>query len=217
MRDDIYQSLRSEIVTGELSPGTPLREVMLAERFGVSRTPVRDALFRLEESGLAVRGQRGLEVRGINPESIIQVYDLRILLEQEAAGQAAENRTLSDLLTLEALIERDRANQDLTERVLIESNLEFHRAVWSAAANPVLVELMEKLTSNLVHAPTSTLAVEGRWEEALDEHERIRSAIEARDVEDARNAAKHHFSTARAIRLDLLKNMAAQAVRMESR
>ncbi|GAA0213439.1 hypothetical protein GCM10009537_17220 [Corynebacterium riegelii] len=96
-------------MNGTLLPGTQLKEVQLANRFGVSRTPVRDALSRLEDLGLAERVNRGLEVRGLDPEQVIQVYDMRILLEVEASGQAAQNRNLNDILTLEALLERDVA------------------------------------------------------------------------------------------------------------
>lgn len=109
MRDDIFTQLRNEILNGTLLPGTQLKEVQLANRFGVSRTPIRDALSRLEDLGLAERVNRGLEVRGLDPEQVIQVYDMRILLEVEASGQAAQNRNLNDILTLEALLERDRS------------------------------------------------------------------------------------------------------------
>ena len=130
MRDDIFTQLRDDILNGTLPPGTQLKEIQLANRFGVSRTPVRDALSRLEDSGLAERVNRGLEVRGLDPEQVIQVYDIRILLEVEAAGQAAQNRSLNDILTLEALLERDRNLKKPTDPELIQTNLEFHRNVW---------------------------------------------------------------------------------------
>lgn len=146
MRDDIFSQLRNEILNGTLLPGTQLEEVQLANRFGVSRTPVRDALSRLEDLGLAERVNRGLEVRGLDPEQVIQVYDMRILLEVEASGQAAKNRNLNDILTLEALLERDRSLEKPTDaELVIQTNLEFHRAVWKATQNPVLIDLLERL------------------------------------------------------------------------
>lgn len=132
-------------MNGTLLPGTQLKEVQLANRFGVSRTPIRDALSRLEDLGLAERVNRGLEVRGLDPEQVIQVYDMRILLEVEASGQAAQNRNLNDILTLEALLERDRSLENPTDAELIQTNLEFHRAVWKATQNPVLIDLLERL------------------------------------------------------------------------
>lgn len=208
MRDDIFTQLRNEILNGTLLPGTQLKEVQLANRFGVSRTPVRDALSRLEDLGLAERVNRGLEVRGLDPEQVIQVYDMRILLEVEASGQAAQNRNLNDILTLEALLERDRSLEDPTDAELIQTNLEFHRAVWKATQNPVLIDLLERLMTHLVHAPTSTLSVDDRQNEALNEHAKLIEAISDRDTAAARDIAKQHFSTAREIRMNLLRKAA---------
>lgn len=208
MRDDIFTQLRNEILNGTLLPGTQLKEVQLANRFGVSRTPVRDALSRLEDLGLAERVNRGLEVRGLDPEQVIQVYDMRILLEVEASGQAAQNRNLNDILTLEALLERDRSLENPTDAVLIQTNLEFHRAVWKATQNPVLIDLLERLMTHLVHAPTSTLSVDDRQNEALNEHAKLIEAISDRDTAAARDIAKQHFNTAREIRMNLLRKAA---------
>ncbi len=208
MRDDIFTQLRNEILNGTLLPGTQLKEVQLANRFGVSRTPVRDALSRLEDLGLAERVNRGLEVRGLDPEQVIQVYDMRILLEVEASGQAAQNRNLNDILTLEALLERDRSLENPTDAELIQTNLEFHRAVWKATQNPVLIDLLERLMTHLVHAPTSTLSVDDRQNEALNEHAKLIEAISDRDTAAARDIAKQHFNTAREIRMNLLRKAA---------
>ncbi|MDK8824192.1 DNA-binding transcriptional regulator, GntR family [Corynebacterium coyleae] len=208
MRDDIFTQLRNEILNGTLLPGTQLKEVQLANRFGVSRTPVRDALSRLEDLGLAERVNRGLEVRGLDPEQVIQVYDMRILLEVEASGQAAQNRNLNDILTLEALLERDRSLENPTDAELIQTNLEFHRAVWKATQNPVLIDLLERLMTHLVHAPTSTLSVDDRQNEALNEHAKLIEAISDRNTAAARDIAKQHFSTAREIRMNLLRKAA---------
>lgn len=195
-------------MNGTLLPGTQLKEVQLANRFGVSRTPVRDALSRLEDLGLAERVNRGLEVRALDPEQVIQVYDMRILLEVEASGQAAQNRNLNDILTLEALLERDRSLEKPTDAELIQTNLEFHRAVWKASQNPVLIDLLERLMTHLVHAPTSTLSVDDRQNEALNEHAKLIEAISDRDTAAARDIANQHFSTAREIRMNLLRKAA---------
>ena len=208
-RDSIFSALRDQILRGELPAGTLLREVALGERFGVSRTPVRDALIRLEEAGLIVRTGRGLEVRGVDPQAVVQVYDMRILLEEEVAGQAAENRSINDLLKLEALLERDQRIEDRSDSTLIQANLEFHRAVWDAAANPILIDLLQRLDGHLVHAPRSTLSVDGRWEESLVEHAALVDALRSRDREQARAIARRHFEQARTLRLSLLRQLVA--------
>lgn len=206
-RDSIFDAVRMDILDGTIPPGTQLKEVALAERFGVSRTPIREVLSRLEEASLVSRKSRGLEVAAIDTEKIVQVYDARILLEEEVAGQAAMERSIRDVFQLQALLERDRSLDDATDRTLIRSNLEFHAAVWTAAHNPVLEDLLTRLTTHLVHAPQSTLSIGNRWAEALDEHEALIAAIENRDSVRAREVARSHFTTARSIRLDMLRQM----------
>lgn len=204
----VYGTLRDEIVSGAIQPGSPLREIALASRFGVSRTPVREALRRLEQDRLLVPGSRGMEVRAIDPHEVVQIYDLRILLEMEAAGQAARDHRTADLLRLEGLVARDRALTDPDDATRIRTNLEFHAAIWQATHNAVLVDLLERLTTHLVHAPHSTLSVGNRWPEALGEHERIVEAIRNRDEPTARGLASGHMNTAREIRLTLLRDAA---------
>lgn len=203
--DAIHATLREEIVTGVHEPGTPFRELRLAERFGVSRTPVREALSRLQQEQLLVRVDRGLRIPHADPERVIQVYDMRIQLESMAAAEAARAHQLSDLLRLQALISRDRAWEEPTNKEKETSNLEFHAAIWTATYNPVLIDLLERLGTHLIHTPKPTLAVGNRWEESLDEHAAITDAIEARDADTAGELARKHMSRARDIRLDLLR------------
>jgi DNA-binding GntR family transcriptional regulator len=205
----VYADLRRQILSGALPPGTPLREIALAERFGVSRTPVREALRRLQQDRLLVPGGRGMQVRAIDPHEVVQVYDMRILLEAEAAGQAARSRGEADLMRMEGLLSRDRALVDPDEATRSRTNLEFHGAVWQAAHNAVLVDLLERLSIHLVHAPRSTLSVGDRWTTALDEHARLVAAVRARDEQAAREIAGQHMSAAREIRLALLREAAA--------
>lgn len=206
--DAIFATLRDEILTGVHQPGTALREVALADRFGVSRTPVREALSRLQQERLLERADRGLRVPRVDPQQVVQIYDMRVLLEQEAAAQAARSRQFTDLLRLEALLERDRELVDPDDHTRVTTNLEFHAAVWACAHNPVLQDLLERLSTHLVHAPRSTLSVDDRWSTALDEHERLLRAIEAQDVEAAQDVAREHMETARTLRLQLLRKAA---------
>ncbi|HWM02625.1 MAG TPA: GntR family transcriptional regulator [Actinophytocola sp.] len=206
----VYRKLRDEIVSGAIPQGTPLREIPLAERFGVSRTPVREALRRLEQDRLLIPGSRGMEVRAIDPHEVVQVYDLRVLLEAEAAGQAARARRTADLTRLEGLLARDRALTDPDDATRARTNLEFHAAVWHASHNAVLVDLLERLTIHLVHAPRSTLSVGDRWPRALAEHASLLDAVRDHDEGAAREIAGAHMATAREIRLQLLRESAAE-------
>ena len=100
--DSIFSTLRDEIVSGVHAPGTPFREIALSTRFEVSRTPIRTVLSRLEQDGLLNRVDRGLQVPHPDPERVIQVYDMRILLEATAAKEAAQARQLSDTLRMDS-------------------------------------------------------------------------------------------------------------------
>jgi DNA-binding GntR family transcriptional regulator len=205
----VYADLRGQILSGALPPGTPLREIALAERFGVSRTPVREALRRLQQDRLLAPGGRGMQVRAIEPHEVVQVYDMRVLLEAEAAGQAARGRGDADLMRLEGLLARDRALVEPDDPTRTRTNLEFHSAVWQATHNAVLIDLLDRLSIHLVHAPRSTLSVADRWTTALDEHALLVAAVRQRDEQTAREIAGRHMSTAREIRLALLREAAA--------
>lgn len=208
--ESIFLTLRSEILSGVHQPGTAMREVTLAERFGVSRTPVREALSRLQQERLLERVARGLQVPQIDPQQIIQIYDMRILLEEEAAGQAATARRFTDLMRLEALLNRDRELTDPDDQTRITTNLEFHAAVWESTHNPILQDLLERLSTHLIHAPRSTLSVSDRWADALEEHAALIKAIEEQDVGNARRIAREHMETARKLRLQLLRESALE-------
>ncbi|MDQ1624054.1 MAG: hypothetical protein QOH19_2472 [Actinomycetota bacterium] len=208
--ESIFQTLRSEILSGMHPPGTAVRETSLAERFGVSRTPVREALSRLQQEGLLERVARGLQVPQVDPQQVIQIYDMRILLEEEAARQAAKARQFPDLMRLEALLQRDRQLQEPDDYTRITTNLEFHAAVWNCAHNPVLRDLLERLSTHLIHAPRSTLSTGNRWAESLDEHEALVKAIEIQDSDAAGKIAREHMETARTLRLQLLRETALQ-------
>ncbi|MDF1605679.1 GntR family transcriptional regulator [Nocardioides sp. YIM 152315] len=190
-----------------------MREVAVASRFGVSRTPVREALRRLEHDRLLVPSSRGLVVRGVDTDEVIQIYTVRILLEGEAASEAASARTQADLLRLESLLDRDRSLSDPPDATRAEANTEFHEAVWNATHNGVLQDLLQRLTIHLVRTPHSTLSAPGRWDEALDEHAGVLDAIRDRDPDAARERAAAHMTRAREIRLDLLRRHGVTSLR----
>lgn len=198
-----YQRIRDAIVDGTIEPGTQLVESAVAAWCGVSRTPVREALTRLEQDGLLERGESGLVVRERSPEEILDLYDTRIILEVAAARVAAERHTAFDRIRLEQLQRAWEACDPTDGVALAQRNREFHRGVWLASHNETLFDLLHRLNLHLVRYPATTLAHPGRFEEAGREHAELLAAILARDPEAAGKTTEAHFARARDIRLEL--------------
>jgi DNA-binding GntR family transcriptional regulator len=200
MATSLYQELRKAILAGRFEPGQVLSENALAAEFGRSRTPVREALHRLENEMLVERVPRGVRVRASSPEEILDIYEVRITLEGAAAKAAAERATELDRTRLRAA---QRAMIDVEDDAQAKStaNRRFHEAVWAASHNPTLVDLLHRLNVHLFRYPSTTLTHGDRWEAVLREHEELLGAIEARDGEAARRIAEHHMFGAREVRL----------------
>ncbi|MBO0679655.1 GntR family transcriptional regulator [Mycolicibacterium sp. S2-37] len=200
MATSVYEELRDAILTGRFPPGQVLSENALATEFGRSRTPVREALHRLEIEALVERVPRGVRVRASSPEEILDIYEVRITLEGAAAKAAAERATEFDRSQLRAA-QRAMLEVDHDPRAMAAANRRFHEAVWTASHNKTLVDLLHRLNVHLVRYPSTTLTYGDRWEAVLREHEELLSAIEARDGEGARRIAEHHMFGAREVRL----------------
>lgn len=198
-----YEMIKQAILSGELGAGQPLAEVALATWCGVSRTPVREALRRLEQDGLAARSAHGLTVRERSPEEIIDLYDTRVVLEAFAGQVAAQRRTDYDVRLLRSNLEHCAAVPDTDEAGMVEANQQFHQAIWRASHNESLTDLLQRLTLHLARYPGTTLSSPGRWDKALREHAELVGAIENRDGDAAHAIARGHFLAARDIRLDL--------------
>lgn len=198
-----YEELKQAILSGEFEPGEPLVEVALASWCGVSRTPIREALRRLEQDGLVDRDSHGLVVRQRSPEEILDLYDTRIILESAAGRAAAERRTDHDVRELRWELSRSHEIPSDDTAAIVDANNEFHRRVWHSTHNESLIDLLERLSLHLARYPETTLSSEGRWTTALEEHESLVDAIERRDSERAAVTAHQHFSAARDIRLAL--------------
>ena len=201
MSTRVYERLREEIVSGRLESGAPLVEATLAGRYGTSRTPVREALRRLEQDGLVERGDRGLRVRARGPEEILEIYEARILLEGAAARGAAERSTRLDLMRLKNAADVMAAADPGDPGAMAAANQAFHEEIWAASHNSTLVDLLTRLNSHITRYPATTLTSPGRWQEALSEHAELMLAIESRDRDKANLVAANHMTRARDIRL----------------
>ena len=195
--------LKRAILRGELEPGQPLVETALAAWCQVSRTPIREALTRLEQDGLVNRSDRGLLVRQRSPEEILDVYATRLVLEATVGRVAAERRTAHDIRTLRRLLALGDDVDSSDPPAAMAANQQFHRALWRASHNESLLDLLERLNLHLARYPETTLSYPGRWEQARKEHSDLVDAVEARDGDRAYELALGHFTEARDIRLAL--------------
>jgi DNA-binding GntR family transcriptional regulator len=191
---------------GTFPPGTPLVEVQLAAWCGVSRTPVREALTRLEQDGLVEKGERGCVVRERSPEEIFDIYEVRVILESLAARTAAERRRRVDVIRIEhALAAWESGGEAAEPHERARLNQDLHRAIWQASRSEPLMDLLSRLSLHLTRYPATTLMAPGRWESALTEHRALLDAIRDRDADRAAEVASGHFKTALEIRLALFK------------
>jgi DNA-binding GntR family transcriptional regulator len=204
-----YEMLKRAILSGEIPPGQQLVEVALAEWCGVSRTPIREALLRLEQDGLTDRTDHGLAVRARSPEEILDVYYTRMILEATAGRVASERRTDHDLMLLRWAMENCDGVPDTDRPRMVEANQQFHHAVWRASHNESLIDLLGRLNLHLGRYPGTTLASPGRWDAAREEHRQLLDAIERRDGDEAHRIAMQHFRAARDVRLALFAREAS--------
>lgn len=199
---DAYRMILDAIDTGEFKPGTKLVESELAERFGVSRTPIREALQRLETQTLLARDGRSLIVASLDHNQLAELYVVRSELEGLAARLAARHATPEEVRVLRSMVEEDRSKVD-DPGALSRANRRFHKQIHLGSHNRYLVQQLELVHRSMALLATTSLAVEGRSAAALDEHERIVTAIESGDGDAAYSALRDHISQAFETRLQI--------------
>lgn len=199
---DAYALILDAIDVGIYKPGDRLVESELADRFGVSRTPIREALQRLETQSLLARDGRSLIVASLNHNQLAELYVVRGELEGLAARLAARHATDEEVNVLRAMVDEDR--QLLGDpNALSRANRRFHKQVHLASHNRYLVQQLDLVHRTMALMATTSLAAEGRGEKALEEHRAIVDAIAAHDGDAAYAALRSHISTAFEARLRL--------------
>ena len=197
---DAYDMILQAIDVGIYKPGDRLVESDLAERFGVSRTPIREALQRLETQSLLSRDGRSLIVASLDHSEMAELYVVRSELEGLAARLAARHAADEEIKVLQGLVDEDRALID-DPAALARANRRFHRQVHLASHNRFLVQQLDLVYRSMALMATTSLAAQGRGERALAEHQAIVDAISARDEDAAYAALKSHISIAFETRL----------------
>lgn len=202
MQKDAYTLILEAIDAGIYRPGDRLVESELAERFGVSRTPVREALQRLETQQMLARDGRSLIVASLDHNQLAELYVVRAELEALAARLAAKHAAPEEVRVLQNMIDEDRGQLEDPE-ALSRANRRFHHQIHLASHNRYLVQQLDLVHRSMALLATTSLAVKGRGEAALDEHQAIVDAIREGNGDAAAAALRAHISRAFETRLKL--------------
>ncbi|WP_212524499.1 GntR family transcriptional regulator [Actibacterium sp. MT2.3-13A] len=203
-----YARLLEEIRSGALRPGDRLTETELAKRLQISRTPVREAIRQLEADGLVTHVPRvGATIRTLGYSEVMELYEMRAVLEATAAGMAARSASEIEIAELEAINAEMAGARDDGAR-LYALNRQFHLTLLDAAKNRFLVKSMNALQKTLLILGPSTLEEAARAEEALAEHAAVIAALKARDAATAEATMRRHIEAAHRLRLRQLRDRA---------
>ncbi len=212
---ELYNWLRAAILAGVLKPHERLVETTIAELASVSRTPVREALHRLEVDGLIGEGENGgLEVIGFSLDELADLCAVRETLEGMATELAAVSRSQMELATLRSLVSLEEeaiAAKTVPIEQLIEMNHTFHETLWRASRNRYLADELKHLRSLIERLQETTLRSADRLDQAVAEHKAIVDALEDRDAPLAGELTRRHFRNAMAKRLAMFHGATAGA------
>ena len=199
----IYDIIIEQMRQGVYRAGERIREEDVARRCGVSRTPVREALSRLQERGLLEASGAGLTVIRLTRQRVLDIYAIREILEGSAARFAAQHASESDLFAMEHF--SNAFGQSLSDaEQMARFNRQMHDAICEAAHNSYLVSMLNALNDPLMLLPSTTFALPDRGAQAFEEHQAILEAIRQRNPDLAEKRARDHMAFARQARLKLM-------------
>ncbi len=193
-QDSVYEAIRKAILRGEYCPGQKLVERKIAEHLGVSRTPVREALRKLELEGLVehIPG-KGVIVAKLSPREVWEIYNIRAVLEGLAARFAAQNVTPEQLAHLEEIVrEMEEAVETRDSEKLSGLHMKFHEAIYEAAGSARLQSMLSSLVDYIMAFTRVGYAVPGRVREATEEHREIFEAIKRNSPQEAEQLSREH-------------------------
>ncbi|MBQ9887212.1 MAG: GntR family transcriptional regulator [Lachnospiraceae bacterium] len=198
LRDEVFNTLRRAILNGELLPGKRLVEAALANRLGVSRTPVREAIKRLESEGLVrIIDRKGAEVAGITGEQLRDVLEVRLALEELAGELACKRMNQKNLVQLKKMNEKfvKMINDESTSAFEIaKADAQFHSVIYDATNNKRLIQMVKDFSQQMYRYRLEHIKELEDRQVLVREHESIIAAISARDVAMAREAIREHIS-----------------------
>lgn len=196
---EVAERLRQRIFAHELTPGTWIDEQKLAEQYGISRTPLREALKVLASEGLVdLRPRRGCYVTEISRQDLDDIFPLIAMLEGRCAAEAVKRAKPGDIATLKAIHEQlEAAARDGRIDAFFDSNQQFHKKIQELSGNRWLLSVIQDLRKVLKLSRMHSLSLEGRLQQSLDEHRLILAALVAGDAVKAEKLMHDHLLSGR--------------------
>ncbi len=193
LREKILETIRDAILKGSMKPGERVSEPELAERFGISRTPIREAFRQLESEGyLKVIPRKGAVVASLSERDIEEFYAIKIILEGFAAKMAAEKLSMKDIEKLESINQRlAQIAKDGDVKNFFRVHNEFHEVFIKAAGNERLYEMINQLVMKFKRLRLASLSVPGRMEISVEEHRNMIQAFKDHDGDKADSLVRH--------------------------
>ena len=195
LRDVVFNTLRQAILKGELEPGERLMEIQLAERLGVSRTPIREAIRKLELEGLVLMiPRKGAEVAKISEKSLRDVLELRRSLEELAIELACQRMTEEEIDELEDAQRAFRKAVDSKDVMLMaETDEKYHEIIYQGTKNSLLVQILNNLREQMYRYRLEYIKDADKRQILLIEHDNILKAVRNRKVAEAKAAMREHI------------------------
>lgn len=198
LRDVVVDNIRQAIISGQFPAGMRLMELQLAEEMEVSRTPVREAIRKMELEGLVVMiPRRGAYVADISIKDINEVYEIRTALDVLAAGLAAERIGDDEIKEMKTLLDADKplvAAKDYPR--IIENDTAFHDVIYKASRNRRCMNIISNLREQITAIRGRSMPYPGRLDDMIKEHQAIYDAIAQRSVDKAQKAVRTHMENA---------------------
>jgi DNA-binding GntR family transcriptional regulator len=195
LKDSVYLKLRQEIVTAQLPPGYVLREAELAARFGVSKTPLREAFVRLEKDGFVqIAPYRSAVVAGYSRQDLREIYEVRELLEGHCAREASVHISAEDMAALTRVVQDSAAAFEAGDTEALTALIdEFDVLLYQQSKNSRITAMLDNLRDHVTRIGRLTVAIPGRLGNSVQEHQAIYDAIAARDGERAETLLRQHI------------------------
>ena len=203
----VYIALREAIIKNQFKSGERLMETELAEEMMVSRTPVREAVRKLQSEGYVVMlPRKGTYVTSLTLQDVNDVYEIRSALESMAAAKAAERASNDEISDIRKFLDDESGIWDSADLAqTVSSDVRFHSMIYRASKNMRIESLINDLREQTQRLRSSTLSRPGRLRFAHEEHRQIFEAIQSRDAEAAVKASVAHIERSREVMLELLR------------